>query len=179
MLTPAGGMLDVEDHDFLGRFIDGVINKVSVFGRHNPSYSGRLLLSADMRKQNQILQALIDGGTYATCRLGVAFANVIGDFNEIRDRARREAKLHRSKRRKTASTSASVANSRRLASARLSSTSAKCAGSISSGSLSSPARVSMARAISSWVSGGSCRTASSAFSKSLVIAVRYSFPRSG
>jgi hypothetical protein len=41
---------------------------------------------------------------------------------------------------------------------------------------SSPARVSMARAISSWLSGGNLRTASRVFSISLVMGREYASP---
>src|SRR3954454_22102985 len=73
----------------------------------------------------------------------------------------------RSKRRKAASTSASVANSRRLAWANPSSTAGRSAGSIFSGSPSLNDRLNVASAIWSWLSGGSRRTASRAFLQQL------------
>src|SRR6202035_2085093 len=63
-----------------------------------------------------------------------------------------------------------------LAWARLSSTSGKWAGSISSSSTPSPARLSIARAISSWLSGGNRRTAARAFSRSLVMGASIRHP---
>src|SRR2546422_55298 len=110
MFAPARGMLDIEDHDFLSRIIDGVIDEVAIFVRHEPAHPLGLLSSANVRKQYQVLQAFINGGAHTKCRRRVALMDVVSDFSEVLDRAGRETKLHRSKRRKAAATSASVAN---------------------------------------------------------------------
>src|SRR5262249_2397646 len=113
-------------------------------------------------EQDDVLQTFQDRRPHLKGGGRIARKNVVSGGREVFSRAPREAQLHWSKRRKAASTSLSVANWRRLACVRLSSTSPKCAGSMGSGSPSLPVRLNMARAISSWLSGGNRRTAASA-----------------
>src|ERR1051325_1136838 len=162
-----------DDHDLFDGFINRVVHKIGILPGHDLAHALDGLPPSDLGPQNEILQRIEDGAAHTNGSCGISGADIVRDVDKILGRAGCEAKLHLSKRRKAASTSASVANSRRCACARPSSTADKCAGSISSGSPSSPAQVSIARAISSWLSGGSCRTASSAFSRSLVMPAGY------
>src|SRR5690349_19263023 len=102
--------------------------------RHQLAHTFDLLLPADLRKRDQALEGRKNGGPNAKRGCGAVYANIGGDLGKILRCARREAKLHSWKRRNAASTSASVANWRRLACARPSSTAGRCAASISSGS---------------------------------------------
>src|SRR5216684_218618 len=130
----ACGMLDAEDNDVVGGRIDSVINKVGIFPGDELAHALHRLSPSDVGKQDKVLQGIDDGRAHAQRGGRIALAYIIGDVDEVLHRARREAQLHRSKRRKAASTSASLANWRRLAWARPSSTAGRCAASISSGS---------------------------------------------
>src|SRR5216684_2489857 len=119
---------------FASSRIDGVINKVGIFPGDELAHALHRLSPSDVGKQDKVLQGIDDGRAHAQRGGRIALAYIIGDVDEVLHRARREAQLHRSKRRKAASTSASLANWRRLAWARPSSTAGRCAASISSGS---------------------------------------------
>src|ERR1700722_3046092 len=69
-------MLHVEDDDFFGFLVNGIVDEVRIFRRHDLAHAFSALAASHLRKQNQILQSLIDGGTHALCGLGIACANV-------------------------------------------------------------------------------------------------------
>jgi hypothetical protein len=177
VLPLAGGMLNGENDDFLPCLIVCIIDEVRISSGDEFTHALHRLCSADLRKQDQILQRTKNGGAHMLCGVRIARIEVVGNRDKVLCRARRKSKLHRSKRRNAAATSSSVANWRRFAWARPSRTAGRCAGSIASGSPSSPAKVSMARAISSWLLGGNRRTASSAVSRSFVIGQQYAVCR--
>src|SRR4051794_34009604 len=141
------GMLDSQDNYFLRRSVGCVIDQIAVALCHELAHAFDLLLPPDMRKQNEALERFKNSGAHAKRGRRVSFTDVGGDFGKVSCRSRRETKFHCSKRRNAASISASVANWRRLACARPSSTAGRCAGSISSGSPSFPVKVSMASAM--------------------------------
>src|SRR5262249_29777186 len=172
MLPLTRGVLDGENDDLVGGRIERVIDEVGIFPGDELAHPFHRLPPSDLGKQDEGLHGVEDRSAHEQRGGWIARADVVGDVDEVLCRARREAQLHRSKRRKAASTSASPANWRRLAWARPSSTAGRCAASISSGSPPLAASCSMARAISSWLSGSRRRTAFSRWSESLVIGER-------
>lgn len=130
----------------------------------------RCLQAPYIGKQDEVGQAVIDRIADGFRGLRIASADIVSELGDIINGTPREPQLHWSKRRNAASTSASLANCCRRACAKASNTSGKCDGSIGSGAPSSPTSVSIARAISSWLSGGNFCTASSACLKSFVMA---------
>src|SRR4030095_8948964 len=108
-------MLDRQNDDFLGSFVHPVVGEVAVLARHEFADALDSLRSPQLRKPQEQLKRLQDRRPYRNSGLRIALAQVIRDRKEVRNRARREAELHLSKRRKAASTSASATNSCRLA----------------------------------------------------------------
>src|SRR5579864_2552007 len=108
-------MLDVEDHDLFGGLIDSVVNEITISTGYEFAHAFRLLLSAHVRKKQEVLQARIDCRPHTLGGSRISGKDVIGNFDDVRGGARRKAQLHRSKRRNAASTSASLANSPRFA----------------------------------------------------------------
>ena len=53
-------MLDIEDDDLLGGIVYRVVNEIGVFWGHEFAHTLCLLKAADIRKQDEVLQALID-----------------------------------------------------------------------------------------------------------------------
>src|SRR6266853_1466979 len=115
MFAPLRRMLHIEDDDLVGAFIDHIINDVRVGTGHELAHPLGLLQPSYTREQNQILQACIDRSPHAHGSRWVMVADIAGNGGNIFGCSPREAELHGSKRRNAASTSASVANSRRLA----------------------------------------------------------------
>src|SRR4051794_39367773 len=123
-------MSNGDDHNRSSHLISPIVDEVGILPRDNLAYAVDFLFAPGVRKQQEILERLIDGGAHPNGGFWISFSKVVGDFGKVPAGTACKAKLHRSKRRNAASTSASVANSPRLASARPSSTSARCAGSI-------------------------------------------------
>src|ERR1700675_422594 len=115
MLPLARGVLDGEDDDFLRRLINPVIDQIGIFPRDQLAHSFNGLRSADLRKQDQILQRLKNGRAHPLGRARIALADIVRDGGDILYRTRRKSELHWSKRRNAASISSSVANWRRSA----------------------------------------------------------------
>lgn len=68
MLPLLRRVLHIEDHDFLCCLIDSVVDEVGILSRDELTDSLRFLPSADLRKQKQRFQAVIDGSAYSLCR---------------------------------------------------------------------------------------------------------------
>ena len=81
-----------------------------------------------MGKQNEALKRIQNGSPHAKRSRWISFTDIVSDVGKVLCRSRREAELHCSKRRNAASISASVANWRRLACARPSSTAGRWRG---------------------------------------------------
>src|ERR1700722_7744347 len=108
--------------------VHSVIDEVAVFAGHQLANTFDGLPPADLGKECKGLQGRENRIAHGQRRSRVPNANVLGNGDKVGCCPRREAELHRSKRRNAASTSVSVANSRRCAWARPSRTAAKCAG---------------------------------------------------
>jgi hypothetical protein len=74
-----------------------------------------LLQPANMREQDQVLQSVVNGCANPPRSGWIMGVEIVGDISKVLSRTQRETQLHLSKRRNAASTSASVANCRRLA----------------------------------------------------------------
>src|SRR5690349_15011141 len=105
--------------------VSRVVDKISVLASHKFAELLDALPAANPRKQENVRERGIDVGAHAAARRRIALVEVIGDVDEIRDGPRRKPQFHRSKRRNAASTSLSLANWRRFACAKPSSTSAR------------------------------------------------------
>src|SRR5436190_23510130 len=165
----ARGMLDRIDDDLPCRVVNAVIDNEGVAPRDNLAHALDCLRPACTREPTEHPQGFEDRGTDAHGGSGILGANVVTNRRQILSGSRREAQPHGSNRRNAASTSASLAKSPRLACASPSSTAGKWAESTASGWSSLPTSSSMVRAISSWVTCGSRRTASRALSRSFVM----------
>ena len=113
MLPLARGMLDREDDDFLRRLINSVVDQIGISPRDQLAHSLDGLRSAELRKQDQILQRLNNSRAHPLGRGRIALANIVRDGGDIAYRTRSKSELHWSKRRNAASISSSVANWRR------------------------------------------------------------------
>jgi hypothetical protein len=139
VLTTTRRVLKREDHNLLRSLVDCIIDQIAVFGCNEFADAFDILGTTDRREERQILQGAQYSTPYRERRGSITGMQILGDFYKIARRARREPQLHRSKRRNAASTSSSVANSRRFACANPSSTAAKWAESTGSASSSLPA----------------------------------------
>ena len=118
------------------------------------------------RSVTVLIRARIRGGLlWRSC------GDVVEDLIQVRERRQGVAQLHRLCLAQTARTCSSLANSPRAAAAFERSIAARSSAVNGIGSPSAwpPASASMARATSSWLSAGSCCTASRAFLSNSVI----------
>src|SRR6476620_1528421 len=123
-----GCVLDRDDDDFIGGDIHLVIDEIRVSARNQLAHAFYVLQSPCIWKLCQGLHAVENRGAHAGRAARATRPQIVTDCCEVLSRALRKAQLHLSKRRKAASTSASVANSRRRACASPSKTAGKCAG---------------------------------------------------
>src|SRR5260370_14356171 len=82
MFALLGGVLHTENHDFLEVCINRVEDEMAVLARHDLAHPISLLLSPDKGKQDEILQALIDGGTHTLRSGGGVDTNMICDGSQ-------------------------------------------------------------------------------------------------
>ena len=115
MLSLPRGMLDGEDDDFVSGHIDLLVNEVGIPPSDEFTALLYCLWSADLWKQNQILERMENSRARLLRSRRIVSADIVADGSEVLRSTRREPELHRSKRRNAASTSSSVANSRRCA----------------------------------------------------------------
>jgi len=115
VFPPTGLMLDSKDHDLVVRSIDTVVHEVGISSNDKLSDALDLLPPAQLREKHKVLQRTENDCSHANRSVRISLMNVVGNLSKIVGRAPRKPKLHRSKRRNAASTSASLANSRRLA----------------------------------------------------------------
>lgn len=87
-------MLDREDDDFLRRLIDPVIDQIGIFVRDQLTHPFNGLRSADMRKQDQILERTKNGRAYPPGGARIAHANIVRDGSDIFRRTRRKSEFH-------------------------------------------------------------------------------------
>src|SRR5271156_4310651 len=112
ILSFARRVLDGENNDLAGTSVQTIIDQIRIFSGHELAHAFNCLTPTGLRKQHKILQRIKDGGAYTQRSIWITLTDIIGNIDQVLRRSRREAKLHRSKRRNAASTSASLANSR-------------------------------------------------------------------
>src|SRR5438105_13905861 len=115
VLTTARGLLNRQDNDFLCSLVDRVIDEIAVSGRHEFADALDILGTTDRRKKCQALKRAQYRISHRERRGRITDMQILGNLCKVARRAWCEPQPHRSKRRKAASTSSSVANSRRFA----------------------------------------------------------------
>jgi hypothetical protein len=86
MLPPLRRMLDAENDDFLSRIVHRVVDEIRIAPCDKFTDAFGLLKPADMWKQHEVLQALIDRGPNALGCRRVPSLDVISDRGNILQR---------------------------------------------------------------------------------------------
>jgi hypothetical protein len=94
MLSLARGMLDSEDDDFLSRLVDPLIDQIGIFAGDQLTHPFNGLRSADLRKQDQILQRMKNSRAHLPGGARITRANIVRDGSDILCRTRRKSELH-------------------------------------------------------------------------------------
>jgi hypothetical protein len=94
MLEPLRRVFHIENDDFIGAFIDRVLDQIAIFVRDKLAHALGLLKTADIGEENEVLGALIDPRPHALRSSRISLSNVMSDRCNILDGSRREPKLH-------------------------------------------------------------------------------------
>ena len=80
MFAFASRVLNSDDDNFLGGFINQIIDKIRIAARHQFAQALNRLLPSDMRKLNKILECFKNGSANPQCSLWISRKNVIGNI---------------------------------------------------------------------------------------------------
>jgi hypothetical protein len=80
-------MLHTEDDDFIIRLIGQIIDEIGATPRHHMAHAFGRLGSAEMRKEQQELQAIVDRVPHRRGSVGMLGADEVGDRSGFWSRA--------------------------------------------------------------------------------------------